>query len=154
MLLRTFAIVFFSCTSLVGLTLVADPSVGAPQRELKRAPIIVETAEGDVELLPEVAITPIEQEIGMTGRDRSAAVAGMYFPQTKPGIVDIPVSGGSFPVDILFVGADGLIKNIQTVGNGRTDVSVRSPGQVSGYLQMAGGMASRLGIRPGDRLRT
>lgn len=154
MLLRTFAIVFFSCTSLVGLTLVADPSVGAPQQELKRAPIVVETAEGDVTLLPEVAITPTEQEIGMMGRDRSAAVAGMYFPQTKPIIVEVPAAGSSFPVDIVFVGADGLIKDIRTLGNGRTEAAIRSPGQVSGYLQMAGGMASKLGIRPGDRLRT
>lgn len=154
MLLRTFAIVFFSFTSLVGLTLLADPSVGAPQQELKRAEMVVETTDGEVRLSPEVARTPVEQEIGLMGRSRPAGSAGMYFPQPKPGIVEIPAAGAGFAVDVVFVGEDGLITRIDTIGHSGKDGFIRSPGKVSGYLQMSAGTPRRLGIRPGDRLKT
>ncbi|NTF17591.1 DUF192 domain-containing protein [Agrobacterium rubi] len=152
MLLRTFAIVFFSCTSLLGLTLVAEPSVGAPQQELKRADLIVETQRGGVRISAEVAVTPVEQEIGLKGRERHLGVAGMYFPQTKPEIVEVSTEGNRFPVDVVFVGEDGAIARIDP-GISRPSGIIRSPGQISAYLQVAAGAASKLGLREGDRIR-
>jgi uncharacterized membrane protein (UPF0127 family) len=152
MLLRTLFILFFACTSTLGLALMAKPEVGAPQSELKRTQVVIQTARGDVRLQPEVATTPLEQEIGLMGRTRAGGRAGMYFPLPRPGTVEVDTSGVQFPVDILFVGPDGRIARIERMARAGA-IDFKSPGSVTAYLQIDGGRARKLGIRAGDILR-
>jgi uncharacterized membrane protein (UPF0127 family) len=153
MLLRTLFILFFACTSTLGLTLMAKPEVGAPQSELKRTQVVIQTARGDVSLQPEVATTPLEQEIGLMGRTRAGSRAGMYFPLPRPGTVEVDTSGVGFPVDILFVSPDGRIAKIEKMARAGSSGEFKSPGSVGAYLQIEGGKARKLGIRAGDMLR-
>ncbi len=153
MFLRILFLLFFACTSTLGLTLMANPEVGAPQSELKRTSVVIETARGDVRLHPEVATTPLEQEIGLMGRTRVGGRGGMYFPLSRPGTVEVGTSGVEFPVDILFVAPDGRIAKIERMARPGSSIDFKSPGSVTAYLQLEGGGARKLGIRPGDILR-
>lgn len=153
MLLRTLLILFFACTSTLGLTLMAKPEVGAPQSELKKTQVVIETARGDVTLKPEVATTPLEQEIGLMGRTRAGGRSGMYFPLPRPGTVEVDTSGVGFPVDILFVAPDGRIAKIERMARAGSSIEFKSPGSVNAYLQLEGGRARKLGIRAGDVLK-
>lgn len=153
MLLRALLILFFACTSTLGLTLMAKPEVGAPQSELRRTQVVIETGRGDVTLKPEVATTPLEQEIGLMGRTRVGGRSGMYFPLPRPGAVEVDTSGVGFPVDILFVSPDGRIAKIERMARAGSGKEFKSPGSVTAYLQIEGGKAGKLGIRTGNLLR-
>lgn len=153
MLLRTLLVLFFACTSTLGLTLMAKPEVGAPQSELKRTHVVIATGRGDVSLQPEVATTPLEQEIGLMGRTRAGGRRGMYFPLPRPEAVAVDTSGVGFPVDILFVAPDRRISKIERMARAGSGNEFKSPGSVVGYLQLEGGRARKLGIRPGDLLK-
>lgn len=154
MFVRSIVILLFSLTSLLGLALVAEPTIGAPQRELKREELVVDTRKGEVRLSTEVARTPVEQEIGLLGRKKTDGPAVMFFPKTKAEVVEVESKEGSLPVDVMFVGEDGRIKSIATLASAKRQASIRSPGKVAGYLKVSAGMAKKLGIRVGDRLRT
>jgi uncharacterized membrane protein (UPF0127 family) len=150
MFLRTFLVVFFTCTSLLGLSLIAHPESGAPQSELNRADVVIGTGRGEVRLDMEVAVTPLEQQIGMMGRSRAGSKAGMYFQQPKPADLSVSMDDMRFPTDIVFIGPDGRIARIEHNVPPQAELDARSPGPVSAYLQVTGGEARKLGLRVGD----
>lgn len=153
MFLRAFLIIFFTCTSILGLSLIAHPESGAPQSELRRAEVVIGSNRGEVRLDMEVAVTPLEQQIGMMGRPRAAGRKGMYFPQTKPADISIGMDDMRFATDIVFVGPDSKIARIERNVLPKAEMDVKSPGPVSAYLQVASGQARKLGLRVGDEVR-
>jgi hypothetical protein len=53
---------------------------------------------------------------------------------------------------MLFVGADGRIVNIQERAVPMSEAMIPSQGMVRAVIELNGGTAARLGIRPGDRV--
>lgn len=55
------------------------------------------------------------------------------------------------PLDMIFIRADQTIARIVTAGP-RADIPVQSGEPVKAVLEIGGGLASKLGIRRGDRV--
>src|SRR3546814_20479916 len=57
------------------------------------------------------------------------------------------------PLDMLFIKADGTILNIHQRAIPHDETGINSEAPLRAGLDLNGGTASRLGIRPGDRVR-
>jgi len=133
------------------LLVVAFPALAL--ETFQKSKLTVETAGGgkfrfDVEL----ALTPGQQAQGLMFRQSMAADAGMLFVYDRVQPASFWMKNTLIPLDMLFIAADGRIVNIHERAVPESLDSVNSDGPVKAILELNGGMASRLGIRPGDRV--
>lgn len=142
---------------LIGLWLAVLLVSGAPPagagETFDRSSVVIETASGgrfrfDVE----VARSDAQMAQGMMYRETMADDAGMLFVLPAERLVSFWMKNTLIPLDMLFIGADGRIRRIHPKAVPRSLDSVPSGGPVKAVLEINGGMAARLGIRPGDRV--
>ena len=101
----------------------------------------------------EMAETPKEKELGLMFRTELADNQGMLFPYGAPQEVTMWMHNTYIPLDMVFIRADGTVHRIEQRAEPLSDRIISSEGQVSAVLEMAGGAAERLGLKPGDRIR-
>ena len=78
--------------------------------------------------------------------------AGMLFDYKTPSMATMWMKNTLIPLDMLFVDAQGRIVNIheRAVPGSLATISAAAP--VRAVIELNGGTAARLGIRPGDRV--
>ena len=57
------------------------------------------------------------------------------------------------PLDMVFIRADGTVHRIAAMTEPHSEEIISSNGPVSAVLEIAGGAAQRLGLKPGDKVR-
>jgi len=131
--------VLFILVAFVGLAEAAEFS-----------PLTIDTAAGPQRFSVEVASTPDQMALGLMFRRSLAPDAGMLFVYGSERPVAFWMKNTVIPLDMLFIGADGHIRRIaeRTVPLSETPISSVDP--VSAVLELNGGTAERLGIKPGD----
>ena len=77
---------------------------------------------------------------------------GMIFPYDPPQKVAFWMQNTLIPLDMIFIRADGRIARIATA-KPLDLTSVPSGEPVAAVLEIRGGRAAQLGIRPGDRVQ-
>jgi uncharacterized membrane protein (UPF0127 family) len=100
----------------------------------------------------EVAKSPEERAQGLMFRRTLAPDAGMLFDFGHSESVAMWMKNTLIPLDMLFIASDGAVTNIaqRTVPESLTPIPSAKP--VRYVLELAGGTASRLGIKPGDKV--
>jgi len=122
--------------------------------ELRVEPLAVTTARGDVhEFRVHVADTPESRRRGLMFVTRMAADEGMLFDFGAPGPVSMWMKNTPLSLDMLFIEADGRILSIAGKTTPLSTRTIPSGGNVLAVLELLGGTAERLEIRPGDRVR-
>lgn len=138
---------------LLPLLLLADaaPSPAQLQR-FPTAALAIETATGRHDFRVEVASTPPQWEQGLMFRQSLAPDAGMLFDFKAVSPVSMWMKNTFIPLDMVFIDAQGRIINIaeRTVPQSLEPVSAAAPARA--VLELNAGTASRLAIRPGDRV--
>ena len=115
--------------------------------------IFVESAGGKRHFFTvELAITPEQRERGLMYRKMMADDRGMLFDFGEPRQVMMWMKNTELPLDMLFADEDGRITRIAERAVPFSETIVDSRGAVKFVLELNAGMASELGIRPGDRL--
>jgi uncharacterized membrane protein (UPF0127 family) len=116
------------------------------------APLTIVTAGGPHEFTVELATTPSQMEQGLMFRKSLAPDAGMLFDYMAPSMAMMWMKNTLIPLDMLFVDAQGRIVNIheRAVPGSLATISAAAP--VRAVIELNGGTAARLGIRPGDRV--
>ncbi len=137
------------------ILLFAVPA-GAALAQLQTFPtaqLTIDTAGGPHKFSIEVATTPAQMEQGLMFRESLAADAGMLFDFKTPTVATMWMKNTLIPLDMLFVDAKGRIVNIheRAVPGSLDTIAAAAP--VRAVIELNGGTASRLGIRPGDRVR-
>lgn len=136
------------------LFFVAVPAAAQVVREGKREPLTIETASGARhEFQVERARTADEQAQGLMYRRSMAAQHGMLFDMAPPRVATFWMKNTYIPLDMIFVAADGRIRNIAERTVPETTSTHSSDGPVGAVLELNGGTSSRLGIKPGDLVR-
>jgi uncharacterized protein len=79
--------------------------------------------------------------------------AGMLFPSPAPREVSMWMRNTYIPLDMVFIRADGVIHRIEPMTEPLSENIVASNGPVLAVLELAGGAASRLGLKAGDVVR-
>lgn len=120
---------------------------------LEQVPLTVTTAAGKSHRFTvEVARTPEEQAQGLMNRQSLAPDQGMIFPMEPPRDASFWMKNTYIPLDMIFVRADGTIARIEENVVPLSLEPVLSMEPVAAVLELAGGRASELGIRAGDKV--
>lgn len=144
---------------LIGCSPQAAPSAPAPQATvlevpqsgLETVPLTITSESGAHRFTVEVAQTPEQQQHGMMFRTSIAPDEGMIFPYDPPLEVGFWMKNTLIPLDLIFIRADGTIARISTA-TPLSEARVTSGEPVAAVLEIAGGRAAELGIRPDDRV--
>lgn len=100
----------------------------------------------------EVAKTPEEQATGLMNRQSLAPDRGMIFPFEDVRVASFWMKNTLIPLDMIFIRPDGTIANIEANTVPLSLQPVYSMEPVSAVLELAGGRAGELGIKPGDKV--
>lgn len=131
----------------------ASSAAAAPSKSLARETLHIDTGRGPVRFTMEVAPDEASREHGLMFRRAMADDHGMIFDFHTPQTVAFWMKNTLIPLDMLFVGADGRIVNIGAMAKPHDETPVPSAGPIRAVIEINGGLAERLGIKPGDRVR-
>ncbi len=120
---------------------------------LRVEPLEVVTDRGVVRFQVEIADNSDTREIGMMNRSAVAPDRGMLFQFDRPGPQSFWMKDTLIPLDIIFIKPDGRIDRIAENAQPLSLDSVATTTHVNGVLEIAGGRARQLGIKPGDLVR-
>ncbi len=101
----------------------------------------------------EIAETPQEKSLGLMYRTSLAENRGMLFPHNPPQEAAMWMRNTYISLDMVFVRADGVIHRIETRTEPMSEKIISSDGPVSAVLELAAGVADKLGLKAGDRVR-
>jgi uncharacterized membrane protein (UPF0127 family) len=131
-------------------TAPAAHSAVHPVSGLKVVPLTVTTAGGPHVFKVEVAASPAEQERGLMFRTAMGADEGMIFPMDPPRPAAFWMKNTVIPLDIIFVGADHKVLNIAANAVPYDLSPLPAFGNAAGVLELIGGRAAQIGLKPGD----
>ncbi|MDX2309670.1 MAG: DUF192 domain-containing protein [Hyphomicrobium sp.] len=115
-------------------------------------PLVIVTAGGRRSFTVEIADEPAEQSLGLMYRTALAAGTGMLFVHPKPKELAMWMRNTYIPLDMVFIRADGIVHRIASNTEPMSETLIPSKGLVTGVLEIGGGEAQRLGIKPGDKV--
>lgn len=138
---------------LFALLLAALPAIALAQlQHFPTAPLTIVTASGPQHFTVEVATTPAQMEQGLMFRQSLAPDAGMIFDFGEPETASMWMKNTWIPLDMLFVDAKGRIVNIHERAVPGSLEAIDAAAPVRAVIELNGGTAARLRIRPGDRV--
>lgn len=118
----------------------------------EKSSLTIETASGaHLRFQIELALTPAQQAQGLMFRQKMAADAGMLFVYPTPQPAAYWMQNTYIPLDMLFITPDGRIERIRENAEPLSTAPIEGPSKTKAVLEINGGLAARLGIRPGDR---
>jgi uncharacterized membrane protein (UPF0127 family) len=128
--------------------------------EIKRHPVsglevvpLTITQDGKVHSFKvEVASSEEEQATGLMFRKQMGADEGMIFPRTPPDFASFWMRNTVMSLDMIFIGTDRRIINIDANTVPYSLDSHPSQGLASAVLELNGGRAAQLGIKPGAKV--
>jgi uncharacterized membrane protein (UPF0127 family) len=121
---------------------------------LRTEQLTIESAGQQSAFEVEIADTPRAQEQGLMFRKEMAPSHGMLFEfdPANPRNIAFWMKNTFIPLDLVFIGQKGEIAGIVKNAEPRTTTPRGIEAPVIAVLEINGGTADRLGIRPGDRV--
>jgi uncharacterized protein len=118
----------------------------------EQVPLTIHSGTGKHRFTVEVARTPEQQSQGLMFRQSLGAQQGMIFPRDPPGDASFWMKNTLIPLDIIFIRPDGTVARIadNTVPMSLDPIPSLEP--VGAVLEIAGGQAAKLGIKPNDKV--
>jgi uncharacterized membrane protein (UPF0127 family) len=138
---------------LASMLLIALPALA--QHNLvafDKGDLTIQTQAGPQKFSVDLAADEAQRGQGLTFRSRIAANAGMLFLYPHEQVVTLWMKDTMVPLDMLFIGADGRIRNIRERAVPQSPAIIPSDGPVKAALELNAGTVNRLGIKPGDRV--
>ena len=129
------------------------PAQEAPAIPFKSSELTIETAAGkSFHFSVELALTPEQQQRGLMFREKMAPDAGMLFVFDQARLQAFWMKNTLIPLDMIFIRTDGTIANILEKVPPQTLDPRASDGPAKAVLELNGGIARFLDIKPGDRV--
>jgi len=97
-----------------------------------------------------IADTDARAEQGLMFVSDLPETMGMVFPMEPPRVADFWMKNTYIELDMLFIGADGRVTKIIQRAVPMSLQRLSSDKPVSAVLELQGGLAAKLGLRPGD----
>lgn len=140
-------------SALVALILTASPSWAGMSCRADTA--IFLTADGPLPIQVEIADTDAKRAQGLMFRKELAPQSGMLFIYDPPQRMSFWMRNTLIPLDLIFIDEAGVVRHIHADARPLDETSI--PGAGLGdpdplrkmVVEIAGGEAQRLGIRPG-----
>lgn len=135
-----------------GTLALAALGIGAAPATLPHSSVVVDTAGGPVKLDVEVAADNDSRLRGLMYRRHLDANAGMLFDFHDDQFRDFWMKNTYIPLDMIFIRADGTVSSIAPNAAPLSERVISSQEPVRAVLEVNGGRAAALGIRPGERV--
>lgn len=123
-----------------------------PDIEFPESTLAIESAAGTFTFTVEMAVTPAQRARGLMFRRHLPAGHGMLFDFKQEHIARMWMRNTYIPLDMLFIKGDGRISRIAVDTEPLSERTISSGAPVRAVLELAGGVTTLLGIRPGDRV--
>lgn len=114
--------------------------------------LTIESAGDRFEFQVELALTPQHRAQGLMFRTDLPERRGMLFDFETQRPVTMWMRNTYIPLDMLFIDEHGTITRIAANTEPLSEQTISSGGPVRAVLELGGGVAQKLGIRPGDRV--
>lgn len=138
---------------LFGVLVAGAASAGGLLAKFESGSLAIVTGAERHEFNVELASTPDQRSQGLMFRREMARDAGMLFDfGPRPRRASMWMKNTYIPLDMLFIKSDGEIESIAERTTPHSLEAISSRGPVRYVLELIGGTATRLGIRPGDRV--
>ncbi|MFN4113163.1 MAG: DUF192 domain-containing protein [Sphingomonadaceae bacterium] len=131
---------------------VSSATAVHPVSGLKVIPLAVASGSKRHAFTVELAETLPQQQRGLMFRTELGPDEGMIFPYRYPQILGFWMKNTPLPLDIIFIDEDRRIINIAARTTPYSLDSVYSERPAIAVLELIGGRAEELGIRPGDKV--
>jgi uncharacterized protein len=129
----------------------APPRPPSPLRPLESVDIV--TRRGVKHFKVEIADSDAAREYGLMFRKSLAPDHGMLFEFDRADRQAFWMKNVLIPLDIIYIGTDGRIVSIAANARPLDQTPLYSKGPAIGVLEIEGGLAAKLGVRPGDEVR-
>lgn len=120
---------------------------------MAREPLWLVTSGFEHRIEVEIAETPEQSAIGLMFRTDLPEGQGMLFPSAAPREAAMWMRNTFIPLDMVFIRADGIVHRIEAMTEPLSERIIESKGPVLAVLELKGGAAARLGLKPGDKVR-
>lgn len=114
--------------------------------------LVLHSSTGDYTFNVEVVDTPESRAKGLMFVQELADDAGMLFDFKEERPVSFWMRNTFIPLDMIFVGADGVVKNIHVNARPHDVTGIPSEGPVQFVLEIPGGRSVEIGLKPGDTM--
>ena len=139
------------CALLVAILLVCPISTPASaETEAEREPLVVTTSSGKHEFKVEVARTREQHSRGLMFRLSLGVRDGMLFVHEEPQFLSMWMRNTYIPLDMVFIRDNGKVHRIEASAEPLSERVIGSGEKVTAVLELAGGTAARIGLKPGD----
>jgi uncharacterized membrane protein (UPF0127 family) len=112
--------------------------------------LVLNTDSGAHAFSVEVVDTPETRSRGLMFRQELADDAGMLFDFEEEREVSFWMMNTFIPLDMIFIGADGVVKTIHVNARPQDPTSIPSQVPVQFVLEIPGGRSEEIGLEPGD----
>jgi uncharacterized membrane protein (UPF0127 family) len=114
-------------------------------------PLTIRSASGTHRFTVQVAATADQQERGLMFYRSLGPDQGMIFPYDPPQDVAFWMKNTLIPLDIIFIRPNGTIARI-TKAKALDETPLPAGEPIAAVLEIRGGRAAELGIKPGDHV--
>jgi uncharacterized membrane protein (UPF0127 family) len=127
---------------------------GAVQAGCSQDTVELRTDSGTVmRFSVEVADTDAERAQGLMHREGLPKSSGMLFVYPTPRVATFWMKNTLIPLDMIFADATGLVTHVHSDAVPLDESTINGGPDVTYVLEINGGMAAALGLRPGAVLR-
>jgi len=142
------AIVFVAALAWVAAAALAGPALADPLETLT-----IRTQTGDHAFSVEIAATPGTRERGLMDRRFMPMDRGMLFEFERDGPVAFWMKNTYIPLDMVFIARDGAVTRVVDRAEPLTETPIPSGAPCAAVLELNGGVAARIGLKAGDKVR-
>jgi uncharacterized membrane protein (UPF0127 family) len=118
--------------------------------QFKKSSLVITAHGRDVKFEVELATNDAERARGLMYRKQLGPYEGMLFDFYKEMQVSFWMKNTLIPLDMVFIAADGTVKHVHANAVPMSTDTVPSRFPVRAVLEINGGSAALLGIKPGD----
>lgn len=118
-----------------------------------RSSLVIVTGAREIKFDIEMALTESQREHGLMFRKSLGPYEGMLFDFYREQTVSFWMKNTLIPLDMVFIAGDGTIRHIYANAKPLSTDTIPSESPVRAVLEINGGTAGLLGIKPGDKVK-
>jgi uncharacterized membrane protein (UPF0127 family) len=135
------------------LALMAGPGRAQPEVPFERSSLVVVSGGREIKFDVDLALNDAQRSRGLMFREKLGPYEGMLFDFHQEAPVSFWMKNTLIPLDMVFIAADGTIRHIHPNAVPHSTDTIPSQAPVRGVLEINGGSARLLGIKPGDKVK-
>ena len=121
--------------------------------KFQKSSLAIVTANREIKFDVELATNDAERARGLMFRKQLGAYEGMLFDFFKEMPVSFWMKNTLIPLDMVFIAGDGTIRHVHANAQPMSTDTIPSRYPVRAVLEINGGSAALLGIKPGDKVK-